>query len=151
MVEATEGSGRGFGVSGSGLTVQQETMMVNGGYHSGPVQTVRTTGYIGLFILLITMIRMAVHAHRQILRCRDTEWYPMALFFFIPTIAMPFIFTFIVGGFGVDVAATFISYAMVRMFEKNLPLPAYVPKHRVVHVPLVMRNRLGEEQNARRV
>ena len=115
---------------GSGMTTQQEAMMITGGYHSGPVQCVRITGYVGLLVLLVTMIRVAVHAHRQIMRCRGTEWYSLALFFGIPIIALPFIYVFVFGDFGRDVSATFIAIGMIRLLEKNLPLPPYVIRHR---------------------
>jgi hypothetical protein len=131
------------------MSQQQESMMLTGGYHSGSVQTIRTVGYVGLLVLLLAMIRMAVHAHRQILRCRGTDWYPHALFLGIPIIHLPIFFTLIVGDFGNGVAATFLSYGIIRLLEKNLPLPAYAPQRRMVHVPLALRNRTGEVQTAR--
>ncbi|MEX1048183.1 MAG: hypothetical protein WED15_01550, partial [Akkermansiaceae bacterium] len=134
MLQAMEEGGRGLDSMGSGMSQQQESMMLTGGYHSGPVQTVRTVGYAGLLVLLLTMIRVAVHAHRQILRCRGTEWYPLALFFGIPIIALPPFFVLIFGEFGKDVAATFIAYGMIRLLEKNLPLPAYVVARRTPYI-----------------
>jgi hypothetical protein len=148
LLDMQEG-GRGIDSMGSGMSQQQESMMLTGGYHSGPVQTIRTVGYVGLLVLLLAMIRMAVHAHRQILRCRGTDWYPHALFLGIPIIHLPIFFTLIVGDFGNGVAATFLSYGIIRLLEKNLPLPAYAPQRRMVHVPLALRNRTGEVQTAR--
>jgi hypothetical protein len=109
----------------SGLLAQQEAMLINGSYHSGPVHTIRTVGYVGLLILLLAMIRLAVHAHRQIIRCKGTEWYPLALFFGIPIIAHPFFFVFIFGEYQTGVAAWVLGMAMVRLLEKNLPIPSY--------------------------
>lgn len=109
----------------SGLTAQQESMLVNGSYHSGPVHTIRTVGYVGLLILLVAMIRLAVHAHRQIIRCKGTEWFPLALFFGLPVIAHPIFFVFIFGEFPTGVAAWVLGMAMVRLLEKNLPIPPY--------------------------
>jgi hypothetical protein len=124
--------------TGSGLSQQQESMMLTGGYHSGPVETVKTVGYVGLIILLIAMIRVAVHAHRQIMRCRGTEWYPLALFFGIPTIVLPIFFVLVFGTFGKDVAVTFLSYGIIRLLEKNLPLPAFIPRKKELYVPQIM-------------
>jgi hypothetical protein len=76
-------------------------------------------------ILLLAMIRLAVHAHRQIIRCKGTEWYPLALFFGIPIIAHPFFFVFIFGEYQTGVAAWVLGMAMVRLLEKNLPIPSY--------------------------
>lgn len=118
----------------SGMSQQQEAMMITGGYHSGPIQTIRTVGYVGLIVLFLAMIRMAVHAHRQIMRCRGTEWFPFALYVGIPAIALPPIFFFVFGDFGRDVAALFLSYGMVSLLEKNLPLPAYVKARRIPYV-----------------
>ena len=139
LLEAIKtGESTGQSGSGSGLTIQQEGMMLSGGYHSGPVQTIRTVGYFGLAMLLLGMIRIAVYSHRQIIRCRGTEWYPVALYIGIPSIVLPIFFVFIVGDFGHDVAALFFSYGMLSMLEKNLPIPPY---RKVVPVPFVFRNR----------
>ena len=109
----------------TGMTAQQESMLVNGAYHSGPVHTIRTVGYVGLLILLLAMIRLAMHAHRQIIRCKGTEWFPLALFFGIPIIVHPIFFVFIFGEFPTGVAAWVLGMAMVRLLEKNLPIPPY--------------------------
>jgi hypothetical protein len=134
MMEDQFAGGGNLDSRSSGMSRQQEAMMVTGGYHSGPVQTVRTTGYVGLGILVLAMIRMAVHAHRQIMRCRGTEWFPLSLYFGIPAIALPPIFIFVFGDFGRDVAAVFFSYGMISLLEKNLPLPAYVKLRRVPYI-----------------
>jgi len=145
-VELSMMENRGSGAGGgnldnrnSGMTKQQEAMMITGGYHSGPVQTVRIVGYVGLIVLVLAMSRMAVYAHRQILRCRGTEWFPLSLYFCIPVIVLPFFFVLIFGDFGKDVSALFLSYGMISLFEKNLPLPAYVKPRRVPYV--LMNNR----------
>jgi hypothetical protein len=134
---------------GSGMSAQQEAMMITGGYHSGPVQCVRTTGYVGLAILVFTMFRVAVHAHRQILRCRGTEWYPLALFFGIPIIALPFLYVFVFGDFGRDVSATFLAIGMIRLLEKNLPLPAYVIRKREPFILMNQRNQAARVADGR--
>lgn len=138
-------SGNEFG----GLTGQQVSMLETGSYHSGPVHSVRMVGYVGLAILLLSMIRVAVHAHRQMIRCKGTEWFSLALFFGIPLITQPFFFTFVFGEYHTGVAHTAFGMAMIRLMERNLPLPAYVPQNRRAHVPLIVRDRLGEAQNAR--
>jgi hypothetical protein len=138
MLQSMEEGGRGLNSMSSGMSQQQEAMMITGGYHSGPVQCVRIIGYVGLLIVVLAMIRVAVHAHRQIQRCHGTEWYPLALFFGIPVIALPFMYVLIFGDFGRDVSATFLAYGMIRLLEKNLPLPAYVRQR---HVPYMLRNR----------
>jgi hypothetical protein len=105
----------------SGLLAQQESMLINGSYHSGPVHTIRSVGYVGLAILLLAMIHLAARAHRQIVRCKGTEWYPLALFFCIPIITHPIFFVFIFGEYPTGVTSWFSGMAILRLMEKNLP------------------------------
>jgi len=140
LLLSVEEGGPGMGSMSSGMSAQQEAMMITGGYHSGPVQCIRIVGYVGLLVVLIAMIRVAVHAHRQIRRCRGTEWYPLALFFGIPIIALPFLYVFIFGDFGRDVSATFLAIGMIRLLEKNLPLPPYVVRNREPYALMTRRN-----------
>jgi hypothetical protein len=137
MMEAMD-SGQAFESMGSGLSNQQEIMMITGGYHSGPVQTIRTVGYVGLAVLMMAMIRVAVHAHREIKRCRGTEWYAFALFMGIPSIALPFIFTFVFGEFRAASTQVFLAYGMITLMQRNLPLPAYV---KPVRSPYILNRR----------
>lgn len=133
MMQAAE-LGLAYESLGSGLSAQQESMMINGGYHSGPVQTIRTVGYVGLLILMLAMIRVAVHSHQQILRCKGTEWYPLALFMGIPSIALPFIFTFVFGEFRTAANHVFFAYGILSLMKRNLPLPAYFKPARAPYV-----------------
>ena len=134
---------------GGGLSNQQEQMMILGTYHSGPVHSIRMTGYLGLLILVLAMVRLAVHTHRQIMRCKGTEWSPVALFFGIPLISQPFFFIFVFGEYHTAVASTLMGMAMIRLMERNIPLPVYVPQSHRNYVPLATRNRMGKLQNAR--
>jgi hypothetical protein len=114
----------------SGISVHQENAMASGDYHSGPVQTIRTVGYVGLAVLILFMIRLAIYAHRQILRCRGTEWFPMSLYYCIGTIAAPFIFIFVFGDFGRATVSVFMGSAFLRVLQNNIPLPPYVHPRR---------------------
>jgi hypothetical protein len=117
---------QGNNVSGlSGFDAHRESILLSGDYHSGPVQTIRVIGYVGLFLLLIAQIRLAVHAHRQIIRCRNTEWFPLALFIGIPLIWNPIFFVFVFGDFKSATTTLLLGGAMVRLLENNLPLPAF--------------------------
>jgi hypothetical protein len=130
---------------GTGFDVHRENILINADYHSGPVQTIKVIGYIGLAVLILAQIRLAVHAHRQILRCRNTEWFSVALFFGIPLIWYPFFFVFIFGSF-IHGASTFLlGSAMMRLLEKNIPLPAFVSRSsREPYVLLQQRRALAE-------
>ncbi|MEI6674206.1 MAG: hypothetical protein WCO57_03405 [Verrucomicrobiota bacterium] len=117
----------------SGFDAHRESILTNGDYHSGPIQTIRTIGYIGLMCLLLAQIRVAIHAHRQIMRCRNSEWFPLALFIGIPLIWSPIFFVFIVGTFKGATSSLLIGCGMIRLLQNNLPLPAYEVKRRTLY------------------
>jgi hypothetical protein len=124
----------------SGLDAHRETILVNGDYHSGPVSTIRVIGGIGLLFFLLAQIRLAVHAHRQIMRCRGTEWFPLALYIGIPVICAPILFVFIFGDFKIGGVLFLISCGMVRLLENNLPLPAYISRSRTPYMLWSLKN-----------
>lgn len=117
-----------------GFDNHRESAMISGDYHSGPVQTIRTVGYVGMFILLFGMIRLAIHAHRQIIRCRGTEWFATALFIGNTYVWFAFGWSFIFGSFVGGATALLMGTALVRLLENNLPLPAYIPPSRQPYV-----------------
>lgn len=119
----------------SGFDEHREGILISGDYHSGPVQTIRVIGYIGLLFMLLAMWRLAVHAHRQILRCRGTEWYPLSLLIGIPLIVHPIFFTFVFGDFRGGSTTFLIGVGMIRFLQNNLPLPEYVVRR---HTPYVL-------------
>jgi len=120
----------------SGFEAHRESVLANGDYHSGPVSVIRTIGYVGLFFLVIAQIRLAMRAHRQIVRCKGTPWFPLALFVGIPLIWNPFFFVCVFGAFDTAIATFFLGIGMVRLLENNLPLPAY-GKRGLVQTPPV--------------
>jgi hypothetical protein len=120
------------GKSSSGLLIQQENMLIEGSYHSGPAHSVRAVGYVGLVILIMAMIRVAVHASRQIQRCKGTEWHAVTLLFGIPLIVLPIFFCFVFGEYHTGVSSTMMGFAMIRLFERNIPLPAWQPRKRYI-------------------
>jgi hypothetical protein len=109
----------------SGYDMHREGVLASGDYHSGPVSTIRVIGYVGLAFLILFQVRLAVHAHRQIIRCRGTEWYPLSLLIGIPLIWGPVFFHFIFGDFRNEVVTLLMGAAMIRILERGLPLPAY--------------------------
>jgi hypothetical protein len=107
----------------SGFDAHRESVLANGDYHSGPVSSIRVIGYIGLFIFLIAQIRLAVHAHQLIRKFQHTEWFPLTLLIGIPLCISPFFFVFIFGDFKSSASSFLLSCCMVRILQKNLPLP----------------------------
>jgi hypothetical protein len=109
----------------SGFEAHRESVLASGDYHSGPVSCIRVFGYLGLAVFLLAQIRLAVRAHRQIIRCRESEWFPLALFLGIPLIYGPAFFVLVFGDFKQNAAVFLLSTGMIRLLENNLPLPAY--------------------------
>lgn len=134
-----KGKNIGGGVGSGKLTRQQEFMMASGSYHSGPVITIRAIGYVGLIIFLFAQFRLAVHSHRQIQRTRNSEWFPLALLIGMPLIWSPIYFVFVFGEFGAAASSYLMGAAYVRLLERNLPLPPYVPPRQSKYVPLTTR------------
>lgn len=124
----------------SGFDLHREAILSNGDYHSGPVSAIRTIGYIGLLVMAIAQLRLVIHAHRQILRSKGTEWFPVTLFFCIPIIWYPVFFWFVFGGFASDGPMLLLNAAMLRLLQNNLPLPAYVPRRSIPFLPLPPRH-----------
>lgn len=102
------------------LSVQQELMMATNNYHSGPVSSIRTVGYVGLIILLTAQIRLAVHAHRLIRRLRQSEWFPLSLIIAIPIIWQPFFFVFVFGDYGPGLASFLMGAAFIKFLRYNI-------------------------------
>lgn len=121
-IQSLKGRQIGGQVGTGKLTTQQEIMMASNSYHSGPVSTIRTIGYIGLLVLLAAQIRLAMHAHSQIKRARNTKWFSLTLLIGIPVVFSPFYFVFIFGDFGPAIASLLYGISMVRILENNLPL-----------------------------
>ncbi|MEK7950820.1 hypothetical protein [Luteolibacter soli] len=121
-MQSLSAGGGDFARGTSGLTIQQENMMITGGYHSGPVQTVRTVGYVGLAFLLVAMVRVAVHMHRLILRARGTEWFPATLFLLAPNLVLPIQFTLVFGEFDAACKLLFFGIGLTRLMQNSLPI-----------------------------
>lgn len=132
-------------VSLSGLGLHQDAILASGDYHSGPIQTIRTIGYVGLFFVLIAQIRLGVHAHRQIKRAKGTEWMPLTLIVGIPLIWGPFFYVFVFGDYASAMENLLLGGALVKILEKNLPLPAYAGHRRMPYVIPSRNTRIPEQ------
>lgn len=125
--------GDGFGYSADELAYQmdlrmrqvtpeemQEFFLVVGSYHSGPVETIKRTGYIGLFFLLVAMIVMLVHAKKLVDSTRGTYYYPYAVIVALPFIVLPFIFVFIFGAYQDAMMQMFVGAGMMRLIQNSM-------------------------------
>jgi hypothetical protein len=131
--------GDGFGFSKRDLDIiaalsiqgggdDQESMMIVGNIHNGPLSAIRAVGYVGLIVYLWLAGLVAVWACRIIRRAMGTHLLPLSLFFGLPAIYDPFNFIFIFGAFDASLPATIFNIGMLKMLENSLP---QIPSHAV--------------------
>lgn len=130
--------GDGFGVSkrdmaaialaGQRGTGSQETMLILGAVHNGPLSTIRFVGYVGLAIHLLWLGLIAKLAWGLARRARGTPYLPMALFVGLPPIYEPFNFVFIFGGFEGSVPTMIYTLGMLKLVQNTLDDHFRVPR-----------------------
>jgi hypothetical protein len=126
--------GDGFGFSRRELMYQlhrknpsspeelQEYFLITGGYHSGPVETIRRVGYVGLGVLFIGMVLIWREAMKLTRRSRGTPYQWSVFFVTLPTLVLPFYFTFVFGSYQATFANFCIFGGMMRMLENSMDL-----------------------------
>jgi|GEM_PF-776068 len=120
QMNSTKRKGPSIGMSG--LDQHREAIMSNGDYHSTLVSGVRTAGYFGTFLLIISTFHLAFDAHRLIVRHRHTRHYPLCLMIGLPTVIAP-IWLFIgSANFTQSLSALVLGIGMVRLLQNNLPI-----------------------------
>ncbi|MDB4436287.1 hypothetical protein N9139_02310 [Akkermansiaceae bacterium] len=112
--------GRDLTGTASGLTVQQESFLIVGNYHSGPVHTVRAVGYVGLFFLLIAQLVIMSKAIKTIRRYWNSHWRMDVLFVGIPLIGFPISWWFLFGEFDGATKSVLIGAGLLRLISNNL-------------------------------
>lgn len=115
----------GGGVSGGAgsLGSHQETVLVNGDYHSGPVSMIRTIGWVGMILFVFALIALALRAAKIMRAYRRTKYFPTLAFFCIPIVLHPFWFLFVIGGFGKDAPQFLLGLGLLNLFMNSLPSP----------------------------
>jgi hypothetical protein len=98
--------GDGFGISevdynlmAGGTVGFEESATVTGGFHSGPLTTIRFVGVVGLVLFYTLMIASAVYAVKLVNRCRGTPLFPAAIFLAIQLCWNPISYTFLFGAY----------------------------------------------------
>jgi hypothetical protein len=127
--------GTGFGFSQEDLNIQLEaafggqgyiggsqfeSQLITGGFHSGPLSTVRFVGIVGLLLFYPLMITMAVFAFRLVNQTRGTPFFYLAVYLAVPAVYAPFSFTFIYGAFDSTLQYTLFSCAMLRCASESV-------------------------------
>jgi len=125
--------GDGFGFSQRELAFQmnlgdqsrnpellQEYFMITGGYHSGPVETIRRVGYLGLGILLLGIGMLAKEAWALILKARNTPYQTAAFFVAIPILVFPLYFILIFGSYQAAIITMCLSGGLIRLIQNSM-------------------------------
>ena len=98
----------------------QESFMITGAVHSGPVGSVRHGGYVGLVILLVLLFALMREAWRMIQRTRRTPYQLLALFVCIPVVIQPFFFILVIGAYENAIPDSLYTIGMLRMLANSL-------------------------------
>ena len=101
-------------------TMGQESYMITGGVHSGPVGSVRNGGYVGLVIILVLLFAQLREAWRLIYRCKNTPYRLLALLICVPAVIEPFFFIFVFGAYENAIPDSLYTIGMLRMLANSL-------------------------------
>jgi len=107
--------GQGF-IGDSG----QESFMIQGSYHSGPVSSIRFVGYVGLFIFLALRVAMIPYAMRVLRSAWGTPYQPMAMLLAMWCSYAPFGFIFVFGEYRNDLPNALFECGMLKMLHNSV-------------------------------
>lgn len=94
---------------------QQEYFLMIGTYHSGPIETIKRIGYLGLVFFLIFMGVLFKESVSLVNRTRGTPYFPYAMFIALPLVIHPFVFVFIFGAFKYSLTALLLGGGGLRL------------------------------------
>lgn len=144
--------GDGFGAKAEDLAALASSSSVNantdfaletGGYHSGPLTTIRYVGIIGLIQLYILSITAAIYSYKVVQRCWGTPLFAVAMFLAIQLIWTPFHFTFVFGGYDSYLPNLIIQLGILRLVtrfcDEGLVVPTVSPAPARAAIPARIR------------
>jgi len=108
------------GVGFIGESATQESFMVSGQFHSGPVSSIRFVGLLGLVLFLILLFVMAKNSFRIVQLSQNTPYQFISLFFGIPIIIYPIFFIFVFGAFETDIVNALFYSGMLKMLQSSV-------------------------------
>lgn len=118
--------GDGFGITKTQLIESaqggnsQEALTVAGDYHSLPLSTVHTVGFVGAGFFVILMFGTAYYGWNLIQRAKGTPFFTMALYVGVPAIMAPFFGFFVFGAYKEQILESIFAVAMLRMVSRSL-------------------------------
>lgn len=98
----------------------QESYMVMGEYHSGPLTAIRDVGVVGLLLFLVLLIALAKEGWKLIRICQGGSYEFIGYFIGIPLIYEPFNFIFIYGGFKESIVYSIFAVGMIKMLGNSV-------------------------------
>jgi hypothetical protein len=93
----------------------KDWMILSGGYHSGPLTTIRYVGICGMVLLYLLSISAAFYSYRCVNECRGTALFPVAIYFAIQLIWGPIHYTLVFGGYDGYLPEILFYIACVRL------------------------------------
>ena len=98
----------------------QETFLITGQVHSGPLSAVKFVGIIGFLLYMALLITAAREIWRLILRARGTPYFSAAVFIGIPLIFSVFGFVLIFGGYDGDFPRTLFTVGLIKLLSRGI-------------------------------
>lgn len=97
-----------------------EGQLIIGGFHSGPLSTIRFVGFVGLVPFYIWMIYLAFYSAKLIRGAEGTPFYAPAIFFGVPMVIEPFYFTFVFGAYEGALPQIILNGAVLKLIYESL-------------------------------
>lgn len=108
---------QGMGFAGRS---QYEAHLIMGSYHSGPLNTIKRVGFIGLGILVLWFFFQTREILRLMARAWGTPYQNWSLFLTIPAVYAPFNFFFIYGSYETALPGLIYSLGYYKLLENSL-------------------------------
>lgn len=102
------------------MHLDAEGQAIMGGFHSGPISTIRVVGFVGLIVYYLLTLVMACKAYVLIVRAKNTSYFPFALFTLVSTVYYPLMFTFVFGAFDSDIGRTIVTLGLMKALGASL-------------------------------
>ena len=138
--------GDGFGVSAHELSLMGAfhadfftSTTLTGGFHNGPLTSIRYAGVVGMVLFYLYMIAAAVYSVKCVRLCRGTPLQTLAIFVAIQLVWEPFHYTLVFGGYDSQVAETVFQVSLlmlamrtvIKWKEQRTVSPPRLPEPRV--------------------
>jgi hypothetical protein len=100
--------------------MDQESFMIIGQVHSGPISAIRYVGYVGGTYFVAMLIIFAYTGFQLCRRARGTPYFVLTLFLCLPIIVQPFNFIFIFGSYDYDLPEAILAAGILKMLRNTL-------------------------------